>query len=285
MSYGGWNNKMGWLLLLALVTVAGPVEASDPAAIKLLTIGGTGSATPLLAQLAEAYYTSQPEVKIRIIDPPIGSNGSIRAVLSGVIDLAIPGKSLSPEEKAQGGQDWKLGHTPFMIVTSRKAPHSGFSLSQLAAIYKGTVTTWEDGSPIRLVLRSPTESDTQLLRALSPAMDQAITAALARPGMLIAANDLENVDLLEKTPDSLGSNNLGLVKSQNRKLQALPIDGVAPSLDTLRQGIYPWGKSLYVVRGPRLSAVGQAFLDFIYSASGQAIVAQSGYIPALPHPP
>lgn len=278
-----WNNKIH-VLGLVLLLVASLANAADPARMETLTVGGTGSAMPLIGQFAQAYGSLEPNVKVRVVDPPLGSNGAIRAVLAGAVDLAVLGKPLTEAEKAQGCQDWELGRTPFLVVTERKLPLPGFTVEQLAAIYSGKMTTWSDGSPIRLVVRNLFESDTLILRKMSPDMDRAVDVALARPGMLVAANDLENIDLLERTPDSLGTSNLALVQAQNRKLNALPIDGKEPTLAAMRQGTYPYSKSIYLARGPKLSPVAQGFLEFILSASGKEILDRAGYVPAPSRP-
>ena len=278
-----WNNKIH-VVGLVLLLVASLANAADPARMETLTVGGTGSAMPLIGQFAQAYGSLEPNVKVRVVDPPLGSNGAIRAVLAGAIDLAVLGKPLTEAEKAQGCQDWELGRTPFLVVTERKLPLPGFTVEQLAAIYSGKMTTWSDGSPIRLVVRNLFESDTLILRKMSPDMDRAVDVALARPGMLVAANDLENIDLLERTPDSFGTSNLALVQAQNRKLNALPIDGKEPTLAALRQGTYPYSKSIYLARGPKLSPVAQGFLEFILSASGKEILDRAGYVPAPSRP-
>ena len=278
-----WNNKIH-VVGLVLLLVASLANAADPARMETLTVGGTGSAMPLVGQFAQAYGSLEPNVKVRVVDPPLGSNGAIRAVLAGAVDLAVLGKPLTEVEKAQGCQDWELGRTPFLVVTERKLPLPGFTVEQLAAIYSGKMTTWSDGSPIRLVVRNLFESDTLILRKMSPDMDRAVDVALARPGMLVAANDLENIDLLERTPDSLGTSNLALVQAQNRKLNALPIDGKEPTLAALRQGTYPYSKSIYLARGPKLSPVAQGFLEFILSASGKEILDRAGYVPAPSRP-
>jgi phosphate transport system substrate-binding protein len=271
---------------LSLVFTLATSAAAPTATVRAetLTVGGTGSAAPLVEQFAQAYGRIKPGITVRLINPPMGSNGSIRAALAGAIDLAVPGKPLTDAEKAQGGQAWELGRTPFLVVTSKQPPPPGLTSEQLAAIYRGQITAWADGSPIRLVLRSPTESDTLILRKLAPMMDAAVDAALARPGLLVAANDLENADLLEKTPGSLGAANLGLLQSQNRPLHALPINGAAPTLAALSEGSYPYFKSLYVMRGPTLSLTAQSFLEFVLSATGREVLDRAGYVPAPRQP-
>ncbi|HUM93161.1 MAG TPA: substrate-binding domain-containing protein [Candidatus Competibacter sp.] len=277
--------KGGGIAVIGLIAAwATWIGLPEAASAETLTVGGTGSSTPLIERFAQAYAKLKPEITVRVIDPPIGSSGSIRAILAGASDLAVPGRPLNDEEKARGGQDWELGRTPFLIVTSQKQPQPGFSFAQLAAIYEGKQTAWPDGSPIRLVMRSPTESDTLLLRKLSPEMDRAFETALARPGILVAANDLENLQLLEKTPGSLGTTNLGLLKSQNSTLQVLDLNGMKPGLDDLREGRYPYYKTLYLARGPKLSPAAQGFIDFMLSTAGKEILEHSNYQPASARP-
>lgn len=283
MAFIALKTRISAAILGAALTM-GLAGAPAPARAETITVGGTGSAAPLIERLASAYKSQKPDFSIKIIDPPIGSNGAIRAVLSGAIDLAFPGKPLTAEERAKGGQDWELGRTPFLLATSKEAPPAGFSSEQLAAIYGGEVSAWPDGSPIRLVLRSPSESDTRLLRELSPAMDAAVEVALARAGMLVAANDLENVDMLEKTPGSLGATNLALLRARDCKLNAIPLNGVEPTLANLAQGRYPYAKSQYVVRGSKLAPAAEGFLAFVLSASGGALLDGAGYLSAPRQP-
>lgn len=279
MPFTAWNKMIqvvGFAFVLAMVLM-GQLRF---ARAETLNVGGTGSAKPLIEQFAQAYRRLKPDITVNVIHPPMGSNGSIRAVLAGAIDLAVPGKPLTEQQKTAGGQDWELGRTPFIVVTAKESHPIGFTLERLAAIYRGEVTTWADGSPIRLVVRSPAESDTLILRNVSPLMAQAVDVALARPGMLVAANDLENLDLLERTPGSLGTTNLALMQSENRKLNVLRIDNKASTLDALGQGAYPYYKPLYIAHGPKLSSAADGFLAFVLSASSQEILKRAGYVPA-----
>ncbi len=266
---------MAWLLALAILLHAPGLRAETT-----VKLAGTGSATPLLEALGKAFENRNPTLRIQIALPPMGSTAGQRAVMAGAIDLALSSKPLAPADKAKGGRDWPLGRTPFLLVTHEAGRLSNIDNEQLAEIYSGRTITWADGSLIRLVLRPPTETDTKLLRALSPAMDKAMDAALSRPGLPVAANDLDNDDLLEKTPGSFGTSNLALLTGLKSRLNPVPLNGVAPTLANLESGRYPYEKALYVIRGPVISAAGQAFLDFMLSAEGRGIVAGQGYLPA-----
>lgn len=273
------NNKTPYVrfsLALALLLALAPAH---PSRAETLTVGGTGTSAPLVERLAHAYSKLKPDVTVRVVSPPMGSNGAIRAALAGAIDLAVAGRPLTDAERAQGGQDRELGRTALAFVTSKAPAPPGWSVDDLASIYAGKVTHWADGSPIRIVMRSQGESDTATLRSLSPAMNAAVDAAYTWPGMLIAANDLDNIAMLEKTPGSLGMSSLSL-RLQGGPLHPIALQGKLPSLAAVRAGDYPHLKVLYLVRGARLSETGRGFLEFIFSAAGAVVVERSGYLPA-----
>lgn len=269
------------LALACLLLLGGALRISGARAETVVKLAGTGSATPLVEALGSAYTRANPQVRIQLMLPPMGSSAGQRAVMAGAIDLAMAGKPLGQAERDKGGRDWLLGRTPFLILTREAGRLDNIDSAALADIYAGKTTTWRDGSPIRLVLRPPSESDTKLLRALSPAMDSAVDLALARSGLPVAANDLDNEALLEKTPGALGTGNYALTMGLGSKLHPVSLNGVAPTLDNLAKGAYPHFKTIYVARGPALSDAAQSFLDFILSAQGRKVLAAQGYLPEI----
>ena len=130
--------------------------------------------------------------------------------------------------------------TPFVMVSLDGKKASGFRIEELASIYDGRLTRWDGGTQIRLVLRASQESDTLALKAMSPQMDKAVDAAAQRAGMALGQDDLDTLDLLSKTPGSLGPSTLGLLSTTGTRLTVFPINGVKPSLATMKNGSYPW---------------------------------------------
>lgn len=87
-----------------------------------LRVGGTGSSTPLLKELADVFAVSGgPRLEI---EPRLGSRGGVRAVAAGVLDLAIIGRPLIAGEVAERLRDVPVLRTPLALVTSHPAPPS-----------------------------------------------------------------------------------------------------------------------------------------------------------------
>ena len=250
--------------------------ASLAAAADTLRVGGTGSALGTMKILAEAFQASRPDTRIVIV-PALGSSGSIRAVAAGVLDIGLSGRPLKPAEREQNLAAREVARTPLVLASMRA--HGGFTLDDIARIYDGTLQTWPDGGALRPILRPESASETALLRAMSPGIDRALTIAHARPGVHIAIIDQDSADAIEQIPGALGPSTLALIVSEQRKIKALPLNGVAPSVAALARGRYPYFKPLYFVTPQNPSGPARAFAAFVQSRQGARILSDNGYLP------
>ncbi len=99
--------------------------------------------------------------------------------------------------------------------------------------------------------------------------------------MTIATAEITNSTSVMMTsvagnPDAIGYISLG---SLNETVKAVSIDGVAPSVDTVKDGTYPIARPFNIATNGDVSEAAQDFINFIMSAEGQAIVEEEGYIP------
>lgn len=70
------------------------------------------------------------------------------------------------------------------------------------------------------------------------------------------------------------------VGALNESLKAIQIDGVDASEETILSGDYEIARNFNVIIGEELNDAAQDFWDFMFSAEGQAIVEEVGYIPS-----
>ncbi len=269
-----------FLALLAAIAVfpAGNSGAAEKSLV--IKAGGTGSALGGMKQVASAFEKTHPGVTISFA-PSLGSNGGIKAVLAGSIDLALSARPLNDDERKQGAVEVEYARTPFIFVTSRKGEQSGLTLRQVAAIYAGETKTWPDGSPIRLILRPAGDADTALLRSMSPEMDAAVRVALSREGMVMAVTDQENADIIVRIRGGFGGTTLAQLLAERRPLKALSLDGVEPGLAALARGAYPYAKIFFAITGPKASRGTRDFIAFLHSPEAQAILTRTGHL--VPH--
>lgn len=258
------------LLILPAMGSAGLLEADSR-----IRIGGSGGALSTLQILGEAFKKTHASVTVVIV-PSLGSSGGIKAMLAGAIDLAVISRPLNEAERNQGAMATAYARTPVVFAVAAPLNISAITTRELVGIYAGGVKTWPDGHTLRLVLRPEAESDTDIVKSLSPAMNQAVKAALAREGMIIAATDKVSADNLEKIHGAIGAITLSQIISEKRSLRPLTLNGVTPSLQTLVDGSYPYAKTFSLVATPVGSPQVQQFIAFVRSPEARQILEKSG---------
>jgi len=238
-----------------------------------LRIGGTGAVNGMIKSVG-ARFTAQTGIGVTLV-PSLGTSGGNSALADGVLDIAISGRPLTAAEAAKGLTIVAEFHTAFGLVTSHPKPN-GLKSSEIARLYQSDNPTWADGSPIRIILRPTTDSDSWLLDHHFPGMSKAMTALRKRADLSVAATDQDNADMAEQTPGSLTGATFTQVKMENRNLRFVPIDGAVPSLEFNKTGAYPFGKSLYLVLGARKCPACERFLAFLRSPDGVTALRQAG---------
>jgi phosphate transport system substrate-binding protein len=250
--------------------------ANNCAAAETLRVGGTGAATELMRHLGASLLVAAG-IKVDIV-ASLGSSGAIRAVADGVLDIAVSGRRLNREEAAKGLIEIAAVRTAFGFVTSHRHPNA-LKGADIAEIFTSGNFTWADGTPIRVILRPKSESDTALLGALFPRMSAAIEQARRRPDLPVAATDQDNADLAERVPGSLAGASLTQIETEKRDLRFVAIDGVEPTLENLENGTYPYRKTMYFVV-PAVPAPAVARLvAFLQSPQGRRALRETSTLP------
>jgi phosphate transport system substrate-binding protein len=267
-----------WLTVFLMVALPLSVTASRVPAADYqgtLKIGGTGAALGSIAQVAAAYQKKYPEVRV-VIPPSLGSNGGIKAVLAGALDVGLSSRPLTEAERRQGAVSLEYARTPLLLVTSHKGAAGNLTLKQIASLYAGEKSSFPDGTPIRVVMRPAVEIDIDLIRGLSPEMDQAVHKAQSREGMIVAVTDHDNGEILEKIRGALGWMTLAQLISEERSLIPLSFDNIMPSQANFASGKYPLFRSFAVVTGREPTPLVKSFLEFLTSAEGREILLKNG---------
>ncbi len=261
-------------ILFEAVLITGICFAANTFAEEGIKAGGVGSALGTMKLIAQAFEKANPGIKVEIV-PGLGSNGGIKALISGAIDIGLSGRPLHADEKAQGAVGTKYAETPLVFITTNRSI-SGLTTKELIEIYEGKKQTWPDGRQIRLVIRPEKDSDTDVLNGISPEMRQAAKTALSREGMIKAITDQENIDKIVKTPDSLGATTLTQLISEKVTARALSFNGIKPGIKAAADGSYPLSKPLYVVTMAKTSEPAQKLISFIFSPAGRKILSANG---------
>jgi phosphate transport system substrate-binding protein len=241
--------------------------ATSPTFADGFKAGGTGSATELLRVMG-VLYAERTNNFIEVV-PSLGSSGALRAIADGVIDLAVAARPLKSDEEAKGLGVALTVRSPFVMATSHQEPN-GLTVPEIVAAFASADARWHDGVPIRIILRPRAESDTLLMNELFPLLAPAMDRARRRAEVPVAATDQDNADMAEQISGSLVASTATQLLLERRKLRAVAIDGVQPTLANFERGAYPFGKTLYLVVRRQPNPPLDGFIAFLRSAEGKA---------------
>lgn len=248
-------------------------------AAETIRINGTGCGMTLMKPLITAFQRSHPEVTFEV-QKSVGSAASLKAIAKGALDIAVPGRDLKPHEKLPTLTWYEYGGTPYAVVTHRDTKLDNVTTRQLVAMFAGTQDKWANGDFVRVVLRPNDDIDTTVLRSLSPEMDRAVTAAHARPDMLIGITDQETFDHLKKTAGTVSFIPLIMPLSEPGAVNVARLNGVAATLPNLSAGKYLYAKKILLVTKKDRSPAVKAFLQFLESKKARALTKKHGLLAA-----
>lgn len=269
----GITGRVACVIATALFLHSQVVSAGET-----MRVGGTGATNPTAKSLAP-LFAAETGITLEVI-PGLGTGGGNNALADGLLDISISGRPLNAAEIAKGLTVAAELRTPFGLATSHPKPN-GFKSAEFAAFYQSDKPAWNDGTPIRITLRPSNDSDSWFVGQMFPGMAAAIAKIRSRVDMTVAATDQDNADMAEKTPGSLVGATLTQIKMEKRNLRFVAIDGVEPSMDDFKKGVYPYGKSLYIVLAAKKSQAGERFVAFLRTPKGVAALDEAGIILAV----
>jgi len=229
-----------------------------------------------MMKVVAPFFAAATGIEMDVL-PSLGSDGALRAVAEGAIDAAVSARNLTAEEVGGGLEADEFARTALVFVTSKAKPN-GWRSVDLARIFKSEITKWQDGTPINIILRTKSDTDTRLMSVIFPGMQEAVEQARTRPDVPVAATDQDNVRLAEELTGSFVQAGLSQIVAEKRKLRLVPIDGVEPSLANLENGTYLFEKPYYLVFkfGNREA---ESLLKFLRSPKGHAVLRETGNLP------
>ncbi len=270
-----------WRMVFAawVAAIVAALVASGPrsAAAQTIRVAGNGSAVAVFRELGEAFRKIHPEISVAVLRG-LGSSGGVRATLAGQLDVGLATRVWTNEEHVQGYVQRLYARSALVFAANESVKAGDLTLSEVVDIYSGRKVRWNDGRRIRLVLRPSTDSDITLLQAISPQMREAVAGALRREGMIIGVNDEDAADAIEKTAGGFGTTTLAIVLAEKRRVHIFALNGIMPSVRTIKDGTYPHIKMYYMLTKRHPPPAVKAFLEFVHSPAGDAILSKNGQV-------
>jgi len=279
-------------LILTTSVLASSLIASVNAPART-TIQNKGSDT--LVNVAQAWAETYPKINpdIAVAVSGGGSGTGIAAMINGTVDIANASRSMKEKEKKlaeKNGQnpiEHVVGYDALAVFIHKDNPATTMSYEQLRDIYaRGQkVTKWSDmgvtvpGCKDEIVVVNRQNNSGTYAYFKKAVLGK---KGRFRQGTLDMHGSKDVVDLVEKTPCSIGYSGLAYATDH---LQMVCVsketggDCVKPSVATASDRSYPIARPLFMYTNGEPQGAIKKYLDWIKSDAGQCILKEKGYAP------
>lgn len=250
-------------------------------------LDGAAAVFPVYSAFVNAVYPETTELWDGVFEYNNTVGGYIELGLkhTDIFFGAYPSEEQIAEAKANGTEFvyTPIGKDAFVFFVHKDNPIDNLTTEQVQAIYAGEITNWKEvgGENEKIAAYQRNEgsgSQSMLIRFMDG------KEIMDPPSEMV--NDLMS-GIVERVSDYRSKSNSigfsyryyleGIIKNPDIKI--LSIDGVAPTVENIKNGTYPISGPLYAVtyEGNNNENV-EKLLEWVLSEEGQEIIEKTGYV-------
>lgn len=242
-----------------------------------ISVAGSTTVLPIAQKAAESYMDANTYADIQVSGG--GSGAGIQSVGEGTADIGMASRELKDAEKEKYPDlvQYVVARDGIAVIVNPANTLTSLTLEQIKAIYTGEITNWNElGGPDMEIVVIGRDSSSGTREFFSERVME---------GTDYVSTQLEKnsngavKQTVEQTPGAVGYVGLGYVDDT---VKALKIDEngtlVEPSIDTVATGEYPIARTLNMFTNGDATGLSKAYIDYILSSEGQAIVEEEGFV-------
>lgn len=196
-----------------------------------------------------------------------GAGAGIKAVLSGLVDIAGVSRPLRPDEIKQGLIQHTVGYTAVAVVVHRDLKIDNISMGQLRDMLSGKIKNWKElgaqDIPIKVVIPSKGYASRDETERIVMEKEKFVNDAIITPEQTLC-------ETVETTHGAIGIVDISLVDAG--RVKVVKLEGLLPEKANIKSGRYKMVIPINLVTKGEARGSLKEFIDFMLSPEGQAIV-------------
>lgn len=261
------------MLFTALLVCSGTAARADE--VRLI-LTGSSTIAPLAAEIGKRFETLNPGIRIDVQSG--GSSRGISDARSGIADIGMVSRAPNP-----GESDLKffgVARDGVGIILHRDNPVASLTDAQITGIFKGNITDWKDvggeAGRITVVNKAEGRSTLELFLSYFKLRNSEIKAHV------VIGDNAQGIKTVAGNPGAIGYVSIGAAEfesDQGTPIKLLPMSGVAPSVENVRNGSFPLSRPLNFVTKREPQGLARRFIDFARSRNVNDLIKAEYFAP------
>ena len=283
MNMNNFRKPVFLLLLLLLLALTGCLSRQT-ALKEELKLAGSTTVEPAARAAAQRFMARYPNVEVSVRGG--GSTIGVKGVAYGALHIGMTSRPFTLSERDQ----WPnltatvIGRDGVSVVVNKEVYEAGvtrLTLEQVAAIWRGEITNWEEvGGPDLPIVAFDKEMHrgTRDVFARTVLGDEEAPA----PGTVGALGENEAViTAVSQTPGAVSIVSSGWQTGDVVGLAIVNAAGIAvePTAENIANGRYPILRDLNLITNGPPQGWAARFIEFMRSGEGQTFIQEAGYVP------
>ncbi len=268
---------LGIVICVLGIFISGTVSADALDPFKgqsgIIKISGGTAHIPVMKAAAMRIMQFNPDIQISIAGG--GSGVGIKQVGEGLVDIGNSGrKAKDAEIEKYGLKMFKWAIDGVGIVVNPKNPVQALTQGQLQDIFAGKITNWKALSGEDREINLYTRDESSGTRAVF--WKKALNKGTIVPKANVVVSNGAMKSAVANDPYAIGYVSVGHIDDS---VAPVALDGVIPTIETVKKGTYPVARGLYSNTKGEPAPLPGLLIDYLFSLEGQRIVAEKGFIP------
>lgn len=266
-----------WILALTFF-LAGSAAAADLDPFKdlsgTLKISGGTAHIPVMKEAAQRIMTANPNIQISVAGG--GSGVGIKQVGEVIVEIGNSGRKPTDEEIGKYGLSlfmWAIDGVGVVVHPENSV--KSLTGDQVKAIFSGNLTNWKElggaDAPIHLYTRDEASGTREVF------WEKALGKGDVSPKAHVVVSNGAMKSAVSQDPGAIGYVSVG---HMDESVAPIALDGVTPSIETVKNGTYKVSRGLYSNTRGEPNPLTARFIEYLFSAEGREIITQAGFIPA-----
>ena len=254
--------------------------AAGAAADETIVMDGSTTVGPIAKAFAEYHMKRNPGVNVTVGES--GSGNGAKSIINGTCQIGNMSRFMKPTEfkAAADAGVMPVAHVVALdglpILVHPSNPVKGLTVEQVRDIYLGKITNWKQvgGADMAIVAVSrDTNSGTYETFEGMVMKKEKIGERVEYVGSNGAVRQR-----VQSTPAAIGYAGLGFVDDT---VKALEINGIAPTAATVKSGVYPIARPLYMFTNgyPKMGSQLYQLVTLYLTEAGASMIEETGFIP------